>query len=334
MSTVTPEVPESSLEYAADLAAVASLLQIGAELGVDGLLDSGDSFDAAELAGHAAVPQDRAAGYLRALAAAGLITDTGTGGRFRVSDDYPALRYQAGYVSWAMNANSPFITNVREFFTDGEAASRHHRRDGRRVAVSSRWIGERAFYPPVLDRVEAAGAQRVVDLGAGAGRLLIEQLRRDATRTGVALDISEAACAAAREAAAQAGVDDRLQVAVCSIESLVDDPAPIEDADVIQACFVMHDVNQDPAVLDAVLARCREALAANGFMAVVDAVSYAPRPRERKFSALFTYLHADFMGIRLPSEQEWEDKFRAAGFAKVQCVPQVFPGGRLFVAFK
>ena len=67
---------------------------------------------------------------------------------------------------------------------------------------------------------------------------------------------------------------------------------------------------------------------------LVDAVSYAPRPREQRFSALFTYLHADFMGIRLPSEQEWEDKFRAAGFAKVQCVPQVFPGGRLFVAFK
>ncbi|MGW0764540.1 class I SAM-dependent methyltransferase [Streptomyces sp. NPDC002676] len=334
MSTVTPRAAESSLEYAADLAAVAALLQIGAELGVDQLLDSGEDFTAAELARYAGVPQDRAAGYLRALAAAGLLVDTGTGGRHRVSDDYPALRYQTGYVSWAMSANGPFIMNARGFFTDGETAARHHRRDGRRVAVSSRWIGEQAFYPPVLDRVEAAGAQRVVDLGAGAGRLLIQQLQRDATRTGVAVDISAAACVAAREAAEEAGVGDRLQVVERSVESLVDDPAPIEGADVIQACFVMHDVNQDPAVLDAVLGRCREALADNGFMAVVDAVSYAPHPRERRFSALFTYLHADFMGVRLPSEREWEDKFRAAGFSKVECEPQVFPGGRLFVATK
>lgn len=332
MSTVTPTAP--SHEYAADLAAVAALLQIGAELGADRLLDSGDDFTAADLARSAGIPQDRAAGYLSALVAAGLLADTGTGGLHRVSADYPALRYQAGYVSWAMSANSPFIMNVREFFTDGESAASQHRRDGRRVAVSSRWIGDQGFYPPVLDRVEAAGARRVVDLGAGAGRLLIEQLQRDPARTGVAVDISAAACEAARESAVRAGVGDRLQVVERSVESLVDDPSPVEGADVIQACFVMHDVNQEPAVLDAVLGRCRDALADGGFMAVIDAVSNAPHPRERRFSALFTYLHAGFMGVHLPSEEEWQDKFRAAGFSKVECAPQVFPGGRLFVATK
>jgi hypothetical protein len=65
-------------------------------------------------------------------------------------------------------------------------------------------------------------------------------------------------------------------------------------------------------------------------MVVVDAVSYARHPRERAFSALFTYLHASFMNVHLPTEEEWEARFHAAGFTQVECVPQILPGGRLF----
>jgi SAM-dependent methyltransferase len=233
-----------------------------------------------------------------------------------------------------MNANHPFLQNARSFFADGDAAGRIHHRDGRRVAVSTRWMGERGFYPAIVDRVSAAGALRVTDLGAGAGGLLVRLLLENTVRTGVALDISAAACAASREAAAEAGVSDRLEVVEGSIESLVDDADPVKGAEVIQACFVMHDVLQDDAMYSAVLRSCREALAPGGFMAVADAVAYARAPRERKFSALFSHLHATFMNVRLPEEEEWKDKFRTAGFSAVECVPLTLPGGRLFVATK
>jgi SAM-dependent methyltransferase len=326
--------PRGAGEQAAELAAVAALLQIGAELGVDQLLDSGESFGVAELADLAAVPPGRAGDYLAALAAAGLVTEDEATHRFRAASDYPDLRHQAGYLTWTMSANSPFIANAREFLTDADDAARRHRRDGRRVAVSSRWIGERAFYPAVVERVQEHGARRVVDLGAGAAGLLIQQLLGDPGRTGLALDISSAACAAAREAAERAGVADRLEVTERSIESLVEDPGPIVGADVIQACFVMHDAVQDRTLFQELLGRCRDALAPDGFLAVVDAVYCAPQAHERMFSALFSYLHESFMGIRLPSEQEWEEHFRAAGFSKVECLPQILPGGRLFVATK
>ncbi|MEU6074081.1 class I SAM-dependent methyltransferase [Micromonospora sp. NPDC047074] len=324
----------STLDDAADLAGVAALLQIGAEIGVDRLLDSGGTFSAAELAGVADLPQAGVNDYLAALVAAGLVVGTEVPGRFRAADDYPDRRYAAGYVSWAMSANGPFLANAREFLTDRDAAARLHRRDGRRVAVSSRWIGERAFYPPIVDRVAAAGALRVADLGAGAGGLLIRLLGQDPARTGVALDSSGAACAAAREAAAAAGVDDRLQVVERTVESLADDPGPVEGANAVLACFVMHDIVADEAVAKAVLGACRDALAPGGFMAVADAISYAPDPAERRFSALFTYLHATFMSVALPPERQWLDTFRAAGFSRTECVPLGVPGGRLFVAVK
>ncbi|MEU8538339.1 methyltransferase [Streptomyces sp. BPPL-273] len=325
---------DSAREVGADYAAVAALLQIGAELGVDRVLDSGRTFGVAELAEETGLPRAGLENYLHALSAAGLVTaDAGTG-LFRASDDYADWRHEVGYLSWALTANSPFLQNARAFLTDGESAARTHRRDGRRVAVSSRWIGDRAFYPAVVDQVVAADAKHVVDLGAGAAGLLIDLLGQDDRRTGVALDLSAAACAAAREDADRAGVGDRLRVVERSVESLIDDPGPLEGADVIQACFVMHDVLQDESVFEDVLRTCRKALAPGGVLAVVDAVSYGQEPRERKFSALFTYLHANFMDVALPTPDQWVAKFRDAGFSNVECVSDIMPGGRLFVATK
>lgn len=324
----------SALESAADLAAAAALLQIGVELGVDQVLDSGAVFHVSDLSKISGLPEPGLHEYLRAMMAAGLVVEADAAGWYKAAVDYPDRRYEAGYVSWAMNANHPFIQNTRAFFTDGDAAGRIHRRDGRRVAVSTRWMGERGFYPAIIDRVNASGALRVADIGAGAGSLLVQLLLENTARTGVALDISAKACAAAREAAAETGVSDRLEVIEGSIESLIDDAGPVRGAEVIQACFVMHDVLQDDAMSSAVLRSCREALAPNGFIAVADAVAYAQEPRERTFSALFTHLHANFMNVQLPEEEEWMDKFRAAGFSKVECVPLKLPGGRLFVAGK
>ncbi|MBM7172975.1 methyltransferase [Streptomyces sp. G44] len=324
----------SAQEVGADIAAVAALLQIGAEIGVDQVLDSGRAFDAQELAEVTGLPREGLAAFVHALSAAGLVVTEGGEGRYRASDDYPDWRHQAGYLSWSLTANSPLVQNARAFLADGESAADAHRRDGRRVAVSSRWIGDRAFYPAVVERVVAADAKHVVDLGAGAAGLLIDLLAQDDRRTGVALDLSAGACAAAREAAGRAGVDDRLRVVERSVESLIADPGPLEGADVIQACFVMHDVLQDEAAFDDVLRTCRKALAPGGLLAVVDAVSYGQEARERKFSALFTYLHANFMGVRLPTEDQWVEKFRDAGFSDVECVSGLMPGGRLFLATK
>lgn len=322
---------QSSLTHAADLAAVAALLQIGAELGVDQLLDSGAVFSASDLAKLVDLPSDGVTEYLAALLAAGLVVATDVPNRFQAAEDYPDQRYAAGYLSWSMTANGPFLGNAREFLTDPEQAKRLHRRDGRRVALSSRWIGEQAFYPAIIDRVVSSGARRVTDLGAGAGGLLIRLLRQDPARTGVALDISGRACDAAREAAVAAGVEDRLRIVERPVESLVEDPGPVQGADAVLACFVLHDIMPDASTARSVLRTCRAALAPGGFIAVADAVSYAPES-ERRFSALFTYLHAAFMSVNLPNEREWLETFEAAGFAKTECVPLGVPGGRLFVA--
>jgi SAM-dependent methyltransferase len=325
---------QDPLEYAADLAGIAGLLQIGVELGLDQALGSGASFCADDLAKLAGTPTEPVAEYLRALLAAGLLMPADAVGLYQAAPDYADRRHQAGYLSWALSANGPLIEHVREFFLNPDSAMPTYPRDGRRVAVSSSWVGERAFYPAVLDVIESAGARHVADLGAGAAGMLIRLLRLDPGRTGVALDSSAAACATARRDIAAAGLADRLEVAERSIQSLVGDPSPIEGADVINASFIMHDVFQDESACEAVLRCCRAGLAPGGIMAIADAVPYAADEHERKFSALFTYLHKGFMNVRLPTSEEWQQLLYTAGFSKVECVPQKLPGGRFFVATK
>jgi hypothetical protein len=149
---------------------------------------------------------------------------------------------------------------------------------------------------------------------------------------GVALDLSDAACAEAARAAERAGVADRLDVVNRSIESLADDRSPVRGAEVVHAGYVLHDVVGDEAVIDAVLRACRTSAAPGCRLVVTDAVPYAGNPRERAFSALFTYLHASAMDVRLPTEEQWEATFRRTGFTDVTCVPHRMPGGRMFVA--
>ncbi|MDT0464455.1 class I SAM-dependent methyltransferase [Streptomyces gibsoniae] len=319
-------------ETAADLAADAALLEIAEALGLSSLLDRTEPLTLDEMCAAAALPEPAVTSFLRALLAAGLVEQGSDARNFVPCADMADRRYAAGYLSWSLNANRPYIDHAPEFLRDPEAAGRRYSRDGRRVAVSSRWVGSRGFYPGVIAEITGRKPRRIVDLGAGAGGLLIRLLSTLPDCTGLALDLSPAACDAAERAAAEAGMGERLEVVNRSVESLVDDPSPLRDADVVHAGFVMHDVAGRPDVLDGVLRACHASVADGGCLVVTDAVPYAEGERERAFSALFTYLHASSMDVRLPAEEEWRAAFRRAGFQNVGVTPLPMPGSRVFVA--
>ncbi|MBX9422356.1 MULTISPECIES: trans-aconitate 2-methyltransferase [Streptomyces] len=321
------------------LAAAAALMEMGDRLGVTDAITVGEDFTVAEIAAVTELPEEGVAGYLEALESAGIIdavpdpAGSGASGRFRTGADYERIQHQAGYLSWTMNANRPFIENARAYLTDPGKPTGAYTRDGRQVAISSQWMGAQAFYPAALDAIFRLGPQRIVDLGAGTCRLLIEVLQAFPDSSAVGLDLDPASCRAAEKAAVQAGVGDRLTVVERPIQSVADDPGPLAGADVIHAGFVFHDMMpEEESVADAVLARCREALRPGGVMAITDAVPYLRNPRERAFSAIVTYYHRQFMKRKLLTEQEWQDKLLAAGFSSVEVVELGFPTGRLFLA--
>ncbi|MCM2387974.1 methyltransferase [Streptomyces albipurpureus] len=326
--------PPAAFSPASDVAALGAFLEIGDRLGVLPYLQRGDTVTAEQLAADVDLPVKAVADLLEAYQAAAIVErDHGTEGGFRAVPELEWLCYQAGYVSWALNANRPFVENPREFLKDAPAARRIHHRDMREVAVSSQWMGSKAFYPALLATIFDARPSRIVDLGAGTGRLVIEVLQAFPEATGVALDMAHDACAAAVEAAKFAGVEDRMTVVEAPIQSLADDPSVLQGAQAITAGFVFHDMMpEEEEIADRILRNSRAALGADGFLAVTEAVPYAAMGWERRFSALVTYMHQQFMGRGLLTESQWRDKFQAAGFSDVVCIRQPFPTGRLFVA--
>lgn len=318
-------------EIAADLAAVAALLEIAEEIGVSPLLNRAEPFTVDDVAAATAAPRESCAEFVGALCVAGLIERFDRGESFRSRPDMADRRYESGYLTWAMSANRPYIEHALEFLRDPVTAAQDHDRDGRRVAVFSRWVGSLGFYPLAFDRITELRPARVVDLGAGAGGLLVHLLTTLPDCTGTAIDMSAAACAEARLSAERAGVAERLDVVNRPIESLVHDPSPVRDADVVHAGFVLHDLAGDPDTFVDVLRACRAATAPGCRLIVTDAVPYVPTARERAFSALFTYLHASSMGVQLPTEEQWAGMFRRAGYTDVTCTPHRMPAGRLFV---
>lgn len=322
-------------ETAADIAAVAAMLEIADRLGIMHILQRGHAFDAATLAAAAKVPEQGAANYLEAAVAAGIVVETGDPGSFRAAKDFDERVYESGYLSWALNANRPFIEHAVEFLRAPQHAVARYWRDGRQVAVSSQWMGSQAFYPRVLTTILAARPGRVVDLGAGTARLLIEVLLAIPSCHAIAIDVDSGACHEAIISAGEAGVGPRLTVVERSIQSLAADPAPLWGADVIHAGFVFHDLMPDEeSVANAVLRNCYEALRAGGIMAITEAVPYVMSEHERRFSAIVTYYHQQFMRRRLLTEEEWRAKLAGAGFDDIECIIHRFPAGRLFKARK
>jgi hypothetical protein len=125
---------------------------------------------------------------------------------------------------------------------------------------------------------------------------------------------------------------DRISVIEAPIQSLIDDPSPVKNVDIIHGGFVFHDLMPDEeATLDALLRTFRKA-APTGMLLIVDAVPYGETPGERAFSAAFTFLHSHFMARQLLTEVEWRTKLSAAGYNNVEITPLGISGGRIFRA--
>ncbi|MEU1204843.1 class I SAM-dependent methyltransferase [Nocardia sp. NPDC005825] len=321
---------------APELAAAAALLEMGDRLGLVAVIETGRPFTVAELAEASDLPAEGVAGYCEALESAAIIEPVGTNGDgYRAVAEFPIIQHQAGFISWTMNANRPFIENAREFLTDLGRGTGINLRDGREVAVSSQWMGSKAFYPAALALILETRPNRIVDLGSGTCRLLIETLLNIPGSRAVGLDLDHASCVAAEKAAATAGVQDRLTVVERSIQSVATDATPLEGADLIHGGFVFHDMfPTEESIADGVLAACRDALAPGGILALTEAVPFLRNDRERRFSAAVSYFHKQFMKRRLQSEDEWKDRLRNAGFSTVDSIELAFPTGRLFVARK
>ncbi|MGP4001159.1 methyltransferase domain-containing protein [Streptomyces sp. 8N706] len=102
------------------------------------------------------------------------------------------------------------------------------------------------YYTPIIQEAMAGrGAKRILDLGCGAGQLLIDVCLNDPDVTGVGLDIAPAAVEVAREQARRHGLEDRLQFVVGDAFAPTDWPDVCGGVEVISGIGVLHEHFRD-----------------------------------------------------------------------------------------
>jgi hypothetical protein len=148
---------DRAVETAADLAATAALLEIAEEIGVSPVLDRAEPFTIDEVVAAAEAPEQSCAAFVAALVAAGLVDRADDADRFVPAADMADRRYESGYLSWALNANRPYIEHALEFLRTPDVSATKYARDSRRVAVSSRWVGSQGFYPRAFAEIVGRG---------------------------------------------------------------------------------------------------------------------------------------------------------------------------------
>jgi methyltransferase family protein len=314
------------------LAGYAILLEVGASLGlIDPLLKG--TVSPPQLSQRTGLSAPFVSAFYEALAHSGLATIVGGSKReYAAGPDLGDAINAVGYLAWGLRACAPLIANSSEFAADPVRAVDAHPRDGEQVARTSRWIGERDFYPQAERAIVSRRPRHIVDLGSGSCGLLIRCLKRLPEATGVGLDLSADACRHARVRLEQAGLGERVRVINAPIQSLVDDAEPLRDAELIHASFVLHDLlPDDESTLDEVLRTCRR-VASRAAIVVIEGVPFASDAAERSFSAAYTFLHTHFMRRRLLSAEEWTSKLSRAGYAGVTCAPLPISSGRVIIA--
>jgi predicted O-methyltransferase YrrM len=316
------------------LAGNAVLLEIGARLGVLSGLPLQKEISVADAARTSGVEESVIAAYFSALAHAGLLKPCANGGQattqYEVSPDLQQSINEAGYLLWSLTSCGPLIANTDAFFRNRSASARTYFRDGEHVARTSRWMGEQDFYPQAENAILSRQPKKIVDLGSGTCGLLIRLLRSLPGAEGVGVEISHDACVRARSIIKAEGLDDRLSVVEAPIQSLIENPAPIEGAEIIHAGWVFHDLlPEEEKTLDALLKAFYQN-ARTGALVIVEGVPYAQNPGEHSFSAAYTFLHSHFMGRKLLTESEWKAKLLAAGYRGIQTDRLGISGGRIF----
>lgn len=333
MSQIGTGTPASSV--AQDLAGKAILLEIGANVGILDPLVLQKEVSASEVAKKAGVPEPFVSAYYIALTHAGLAKARSkhpNEDHFTASQNLQRSINEAGYIVWGIMSCAPLIANASAFSLDLGASAEVHLRNGAHVARTSKWMGEGDFYPQAEDAILASHPRKIVDLGSGTCSLLIRCLNKLPEAYGVGIDINKDACNKAKAIIKAAGMDARISVVEAPIQSLIDNPAPLEGTDVIHAGWVFHDLLPDEeATLDALLQTFHHS-APHGALVVVDAVPYAHNPGENAFSAAFTFLHSHFMARQFLTEDGWREKLSNAGYNNVRISRLGISGGRIFTA--
>lgn len=144
-----------------------------------------------------------------------------------------------------LEAYGPVIQKMGDLLSGQVTYGKDVNRDGRSLGEHCATVFTNYYTPVVIQAMSNTGATRLIDLGCGAGRMLIDACLQDPAVTGIGIDLSSAAIEIARETASALGLGDRLQFFVADAFDPASWPAECHAADCLSAVGVLHEGLRD-----------------------------------------------------------------------------------------
>lgn len=183
--------------------------------------------------------------FLRYLVTCGLLEMSGDNyvlsrmGRL-VTADLPLAR-----LGFYLQAYGPVTQRIGDLLTGRVTYGTDVRRDGGQLSRHSATVFTRFYTPIILDAMRTAGATCLLDLGCGAGPLLIDACLTNPALTGIGIDIEPQAIEIARERARKCGIADRLEFVVADAFDPASWPEQCVRADSLCTVGVLHEAFRD-----------------------------------------------------------------------------------------
>jgi SAM-dependent methyltransferase len=185
------------------------------------------------------------------------------------------------------------------------------------VARGSGEVEAWLYFPLAIDVIQRYGCRKVLDLGCGDATFL-RHLCTHCDVEGYGIDLAPEAIGEAERTVAEAGLKDRIHLAVADVTKLAGTPAGFHDVDIATMFFVLHEIRwhgREPVIE---VLRGFRTIFPNVPLVVFEAIRPADEEMRRRPGMMVQYLlQHELSHQKLIHILEWREIFRAAGYSRV-----------------
>lgn len=252
-------------------------------------------------------------GMFRALAAVDVVERDGNA--VTPGTNFAEVLRTRSFFHWLARGNADLLRRIPEILRTTNRVGDFYQRDSAAIAVACREMSTFCYDPwfqTALDGIDHEVAT-VADLGCGSGERLFHMLRHFPGARAIGIDLAQGALSVAEEAAAQAGLADRVTFHQADARDL--EPHPDLSSVHVLTCFMMgHDLWPKNLCVQR-LQNLREVFPKARTFLLGDAtrtVGVADRDLP-VFTLGFEFTH-DMMGTFIPTVEDWESVFEDGGW--------------------